>query len=301
MNVNYTVSVRLMTFNHTPFIKDAMEGILMQKTNFPVEVVIGDDFSTDRTLSIIKKYKSTKNIHLKILDRKKGDDYWIKRQEKGRLYNFTNILENCSGKYIALLDGDDYWVDPLKLQKQVDFLEVQSDVVACFTNAIFLNEITKEEKRYIKDIKEGEVKVKDVILKGGGIYPTASLMFKNGVVDLDIFNILPELNGDDLLINILSTKGKVYFLDHVTCVYRRWEGGIYSSIHKNIEKLIQAKKRNIIGMNKYNTLTNYKYNKYIQRKISLNSVFLFKRSKGIGRLKHLFKLHYKDLIKLLIQ
>src|SRR5690606_33947270 len=127
MSINYTVSVRLMTFNHAPFIREAIESILMQKTNFFVEVVVGDDFSTDSTLDILKQYESTDNIHIKILNRKKGDEYWFKRQERGRSYNFQNILENCTGKYVALLDGDDYWIDPLKLQKQVDFLEENPD------------------------------------------------------------------------------------------------------------------------------------------------------------------------------
>src|SRR5690606_15395238 len=122
MSINYTVSVRLMTFNHAPFIREAIESILMQKTNFFVEVVVGDDFSTDSTLDILKQYESTENIHIKILERRIGDQYWQKRQRHGRFYNFYSILENCNGKYIALLDGDDYWTDPLKLQKQIDFL-----------------------------------------------------------------------------------------------------------------------------------------------------------------------------------
>ena len=117
------VSVRLMTYNHAPFIKNAMQGIMMQKTSFKIEVVVGDDFSKDNTLEIIKKFSDTENIKLKILNREIHDDYWFQRQENGRIYNFYNILKNCKGNYIALLDGDDYWTDPYKLQKQVDFLE----------------------------------------------------------------------------------------------------------------------------------------------------------------------------------
>jgi len=115
-----------MVYNQEEFIDEAMKGIMMQKTDFKVEVVVGDDFSTDKTLELIRKYENTENIHIKILDRKKGDAYWTKRQAKGRLYNFINIIENCSGKYIALLDGDDYWTDPAKLQKQFDLLCILS-------------------------------------------------------------------------------------------------------------------------------------------------------------------------------
>lgn len=117
------VSIRLMTYNQESFIREAMDSILMQKIDFPVEIVVGDDFSEDNTLDIIRSYKNTKWIKIKILERKKNDDYWISRQKYGRLYNYLDILRRCKGKYIALLDGDDYWIDPYKLKKQVSFLE----------------------------------------------------------------------------------------------------------------------------------------------------------------------------------
>lgn len=119
----YTVSIRLMCYNQEKLIAKAMDGIMMQKTNFKVEVVIGDDFSSDNTLNIIKQYQNTDHIKINILNRTKGDEYWEMRQKHGRLYNYYNILHNCNGKYIAMLDGDDYWTDTRKLQKQVDFFE----------------------------------------------------------------------------------------------------------------------------------------------------------------------------------
>ena len=85
------VSIRLMTFNHAAFIKDAMDGVMMQQTTFPVEVVLGDDFSQDNTLDIIRSYKDADKIKIRVLERKIGDDYWQRRQEKGRLFNFSNI------------------------------------------------------------------------------------------------------------------------------------------------------------------------------------------------------------------
>jgi len=89
----YKLSVRLMTFMHERFIKQAMDGIMMQKTNFKFEVVVGDDFSADRTLEIIKSFKNTESIDIKILKREKEEEYWQKRQKMGKLYNFTNILK----------------------------------------------------------------------------------------------------------------------------------------------------------------------------------------------------------------
>ena len=106
----------------------------------------GDDFSTDRTLDIVKSYQNSESIEIKILERKKGDSYWQRRQKLGRLYNFINILDNCTGKYVALLDGDDYWTDPYKLQKQVDFLEQNPTFSMCGAVAQCLKmENTKRE------------------------------------------------------------------------------------------------------------------------------------------------------------
>lgn len=135
-DLSYTVSVRLMTYNHVQFIKQAMDSIMKQQTDFLVEVVVGDDFSNDGTLDIIQQYSSTERIHLRILKREVGDDYWLKRQRLGRLYNFTDILKHCHGKYIALLDGDDYWIDPFKLQMQIDFLEGNRDYILLGAGAL---------------------------------------------------------------------------------------------------------------------------------------------------------------------
>src|SRR6056297_3227607 len=134
------VSVRLMTFNHAPFIRKAMEGIMMQVTDFPIEVVVGDDLSTDDTLEIIKTFENTSNIEIRILERSIGDKYWEARQYYGRIYNFTNIINNCRGKYIALLDGDDFWTDPQKLQKQVDFLKNNEEYIVTYHDAKVVNE-----------------------------------------------------------------------------------------------------------------------------------------------------------------
>ncbi len=118
-----------MTYNQAPFIAEAIESCLMQKTDFGFEIIIGDDFSTDGTKEICEEYAIKYPEKIKLLARRIGDEYWQKRQKLGRLYNFVDIIENCNGKYIALLDGDDYWIDPLKLQKQVDFLEENNN---CF-------------------------------------------------------------------------------------------------------------------------------------------------------------------------
>jgi glycosyltransferase involved in cell wall biosynthesis len=234
MNHSYLLSVRLMVFNHESYIREAMEGILKQKTTFPIEVVVGDDFSNDNSLAIIKEYQSTENIHFKILERKIGDNYWQNRQKLGRLHNFYNIIENCTGKYIALLDGDDFWTDPLKLQKQVDFLEANTDFSICFHNMKIVNESNPSTLEFTNSINQESVfSILDLASKGNFMF-TASVVFKK---PKDGFpNWLTNLPIGDYAMHLFNAQfGKIKFLDELMGVYRIHETGIWGSFSK--EKL----------------------------------------------------------------
>ena len=216
-----------MTYNHEPFIRDSIESILMQKTNFLVEVVVGDDFSTDNTLNILREYENTENVHIKILERKEGDAYWKERQKKGRLFNFFNIIQNCGGQYIAMLDGDDYWTDSLKLQKQVDFLEANNNCVLCFhyqsiryeKNAgVYYGELLGENQRpltSVKDLFEWKVRIEP-----------RTVLFKNVFREVDIPDWFLKVDYGDISLNfILGKHGHFGFLNENMAVYRITGGG----------------------------------------------------------------------------
>lgn len=259
--MEYLVSIRLMTFMHEPFIKDAMDGIMMQQTKFKVEVVVGDDFSTDRTLEIIKGYQNKGNIHIRILDRKQGDDYWQQRQKLGRLYNFTNILDNCHGKYVAILDGDDYWTDPLKLQKQVDFLEENEDYQLCFHNVDLLNEEEGSITPFLKGLKKETFTTLDVIEKW--FIPTASIVF-NKDKNFSLPNWFFEVaSGDQALLLLLSLKGKFKFINEIMGVYRLHESGV-SRTHINDYKVLSM----MYLLQKFNIESNFKYEEAVFNRIS---------------------------------
>lgn len=228
----YLVSIRLMLYNHEPYIREAIEGILKQRTNFLVEVVIGDDFSTDKSLEIIREYENTSNIHFKILERKVGDEYWLNRQKLGRLHNFYDIIENCTGKYIALLDGDDYWTDPLKLQKQAEFLEENQEYAGCFhkIKASFgdsLVEDTAIEKRYDKVKDKAKITRMDLLQEGNFIH-SCSFMFRNkSFVFSD--ELIQSPVGDILFFLTICSNGHLKRIDEYMGVYRRGTG-VYSSL-----------------------------------------------------------------------
>ena len=119
------VSVHLLTYNHAKFIRQSIESVVNQKTNFPFEIIIGDDCSTDGTSLIVDEYSLKYPELIKVVRGKTNE---------GPQPNSIRILENCKGKYMAALEGDDYWIDELKLQKQVDFMEANPDFAMCFTN-----------------------------------------------------------------------------------------------------------------------------------------------------------------------
>ena len=235
------VSVCSITYNHAPYIRQCLDGFLMQQCNFAFEVLIHDDASTDGTQEIIKEYQEKYPEIIKPIFQTENQ---YSKGERG--FNARFNYTRAKGKYIALCEGDDYWTDPLKLQKQVDFLEVNEDYGACFTNAIIDNKIDYEKIEYNTNynLKEGFVPNELIFKFGGGIYPTATLLFRKSLMHK--FNLsVKTAAGDELLIYSICNFSKVYFLNQKTAIYNRWEGGIFSGIKKNIPALIQYRKKQI--------------------------------------------------------
>ena len=120
------LSICCITYNHAKFIRQALDGFVMQKTNFPFEVLIHDDASTDGTADIIREYEAKYPDIIKPIYQ--TENQW----SKGVLISKTCNYPRVQGEYVAMCEGDDYWTDPLKLQKQVDFLDSHPDFMGCF-------------------------------------------------------------------------------------------------------------------------------------------------------------------------
>ena len=125
------VSVCCITYNHVHYVKDALDGFLIQKTDFPYEICLGEDESNDGTREICKEYAEKYPDKIRLFLRSRKDVIYINGHATGR-YNFIETLKECKGKYIALCEGDHYWTEPTKLQKQVDFLEANESYVMSF-------------------------------------------------------------------------------------------------------------------------------------------------------------------------
>src|SRR5690554_989135 len=149
---NPMVSICVQTYQHVNFIEACLEGILNQKTNFQFEILLGEDSSTDGTREICIEYANKYPERIRLFLHHRENNIYIGGKPSGR-FNFMFNLLSARGKYIALCEGDDYWTDPLKLQKQVEFLEANLEVGACFTNAMVYNHLNKTKYEYNSSYK----------------------------------------------------------------------------------------------------------------------------------------------------
>jgi glycosyltransferase involved in cell wall biosynthesis len=216
---NPVVSICCVTFNHKEYIKEAIEGFLLQKTTFPIEIIIHDDASTDGTTEIIKSFENKFPLVIKTIYQK--ENQWSKGKR------ITPIaISRAKGKYIALCEGDDYWTDQYKLQKQVDFLEQNSDCVACH-----------HWHKYAYKDEQGNYEVTDAPTINQGYFPqeksTVREVFSNKlrlktrtVLYRNILQTFPKwyykiVFGDVALSMIYGKHGKFGFIDESMAVYRQ--------------------------------------------------------------------------------
>ena len=225
------VSICCVTYNHDKFIAKALDGFIMQKTNFKYELLIHDDASTDNTQQIIKEYEAKYPEIIKPI-------YQVENQ-KSIMKRGVNIKFNYSrakGKYIALCEGDDYWTDPYKLQTQVDFLEANEEYTISFHNTQILK--NNSELTNVKMLVSMPISMSDLLDRN--FIHTSSVVFKHNIIDFndEIFKQSPF--GDYPLFIMLLKKGKIHFINEYMSVYRLHEGGVWTKLSKveNINKKI---------------------------------------------------------------
>ncbi len=237
MNKTTKVSISCLAYNHEPYISKCLDGFIMQKTDFPFEVLIHDDASTDRTADIIREYEAKYPDIIKPIYQTEN------KYSKGIGITKTYQFPRAKGKYIAMCEGDDYWTDPLKLQKQVDFLETNSDFNLCFHKVYYVDENNKEIpfNDYNKDTKEVTC-FED--LAPGNYINTCSILLRN----LEILKSPPTLINNalpgDWVINLLvvGKKGKIKMFNQQMAAYRLHSGGVWGLKNKNCKMLVKHAK-----------------------------------------------------------
>jgi glycosyltransferase involved in cell wall biosynthesis len=239
------ISVCLITYNHENYISEAIEGALKQKTNFNFEIVIGEDCSKDKTSEIVLAYQKKYPEIIKLFSQKTNIG------AMRNAYEYT--LPNCEGKYIAFLEGDDYWTDPLKLQKQVDFLENHVEYSMCFHNSFILLNNKIQKSKYANLDTDRDITINE-LLKSNMI-PTASCMFKNKF-DANFYNKVLNLKlASDWFLHIYNgERGKIRYMNETMSLYRSHDQGLWSSL--NLDETIRFRISTILEINK---ALDYKY------------------------------------------
>jgi len=257
------VSISCITYNHRKFIEKCLDGFLEQKGDFSFEILIHDDASTDGTAEIIKEYQKKYPEIVKPIFQK-VNQWSLGQRGMNARYNF----ERAKGEFIALCEGDDYWIDNFKLQKQLDILKNNIQYSACFSDATIVDQegvIVKD--KYCRFQKGQRLTLKDIIGSSGGFYPTGSLLFRKNFDKLPSF-ALNYTSGDRVLALFLGSRGDLYFLNERTCAYRVHSGGAYTSImNDNIKRNI-LRRENISLLKQFNSYTDFKYDKEFKESIS---------------------------------
>lgn len=215
-NKKPTVAIWTMTYNHAPYIRECLDGIVMQQTNFPFVAIVHDDCSLDGTIEIIKEYASKYPDIIKPIFEEENQY----SKHNGSLDRIKQQSLTATGaKYIAMCEGDDYWTDPLKLQKQVDFLETHPDYGMCYTKVKRYN----QSKTSFIDIWGGPNETLEQLLYKNTI-PTLSVLFRHNLLKQYYYEIKPEtqkwIMGDIPLWLYIAADSKIYFMNETTGVYR---------------------------------------------------------------------------------
>lgn len=275
------VSIICNAFNHEKYIANALDSFIIQKTNFKYEILIHDDASTDNTAAIIRKYEEKYPSIIKAI-------YQSENQfSKGKNDVFYIQSSRIKGDYIAFCEGDDYWVDEYKLQKQYDAMESNQNIDICTHAAIMIDAKTKKHIKTIEPKRKNTIiPVEEVILGGGGYVATNSIFMRTyeykKIMEFRKFLMLDytmQIQG--------SLKGGMLYIDEKMSNYRFLSEGSWTSRMRNDSKKHAAIYNKIIRMLEIlDSETKFKYHRVIEDTISREKFVLLE-----------IKRDYKNIMK----
>lgn len=268
------VAIHCLVYNHEPYLRDCFEGFVMQKTNFRFVAIVHEDCSTDHSADIIREYETKyPDIFRPVYE---TENQYSKHD--GSLERIMNAAIDATGaKYVALCEGDDYWIDPYKLQKQVDYMESHPDCSCHAHNSITLNTKTRQIGLFYKKILDASDYTLDTFLTQGWFTPTQSLLYRRS--SYMFFNDTPAfMHGDySLLINVLlANSAYLHYDNEIMSVYRN---GGWASTHYREQDLCNDF---ITLLKYYKEKSNHRcdaiFDKLIEREeIERNQVYIYQQ------------------------
>ena len=283
---NPLVSICMVTYNHEPYIAQAIEGVLMQKTNFQYELVISDDCSLDNTRKICIEYKEIYPDIIKLL---------LSTKNQGITQNFLSTVQACSGKYIAQCDGDDYWTDPQKLQKQVDILEKNETYSICMHDNSNYYEAENSYKKepppsYLVDGSEGFVFTYAEWVKIWFGNTLTWLYRKDRFPDTQVISKYLVFIDMHLLYYIMKGDNLGYYLKDDMAIYRIHSRGAWSGKNKEYQLKTDIKYYGQIYRYEKDRISKYKLQQVIYQLL----YFFYKEKKYFKCLSSFIQLGWKN-------
>jgi len=241
-NENPVISILCNTYNHRSYIEDALRGFLIQKTTFPFEIIVHDDASTDGTSDIVTRYAEK---YPKIINSIIQEENQYKKGRKPTFLSFPH----AKGKFIALCEGDDFWISPNKLEKQSKLLQRRPEINIFFHPAVlFTDEQEKKVRNYYGDY-EKIIPLNFIIRGGGGVMPTASLLIRRVVFD-NLPSWFKSVPLGDYYIQVLAAINGAYYCPDLYSAYRLGTRYSVSKAHSQLkgEELRRFYKRKMFGL-----------------------------------------------------
>lgn len=272
---NILVSIWCVAYNHELYIRDAIEGFLSQNTNFTYEIIIHDDASTDRTAEIIREYEQK---HPDLIHGIYQTENQFSKNQPSIEWIWKIQVDNCKGKYIAVCEGDDYWIDVKKLQIQVDYLEGHPECIMTGHNVIDLdyrNHTVTPVNLYLED---GVVPGEWIISQKAPIL-TGSTVYRKELLEMDKFFLNAGI-GDYPCLLCSLTKGNIYYFSRIMSVYRRYHEGSWSDTMLDSKKNIICRIQMIALLKEYNVYTKGKYERVCISKIQEQMDVIINLSSG---------------------
>lgn len=258
------VAINCIAYNHEPYIRECLEGFVMQKTNFKFVAIVHDDASTDKTADIIREYEAKYPEIIKPIY--ETENQYSKKD--GSLRRIMNAAVEATGaKYVAMCEGDDYWTDPYKLQKQVDFLEEHEECQMCCSDAVILTSNGEQSwKRYEENCI---VPIEDIIIGGGWWLQTTTYVYRKSLLsDKEYPDCCRRCHvGDYPLMIWAALNGGVGYISDITAVYRYMCEGSWTAKHEQIQKKISDWRSEINMLNGLDTWSKYRYTNVFKEKI----------------------------------
>jgi len=291
-NTQPLVSICCATYNHANYIKDTINSFIFQQINFPYEIIINDDASTDNTSILLVEYYSKYPKLIRIFLQKENQ-YRI-----GKKPWFNVLFPSALGKYIARCDGDDYWTDPNKLQKQVDFLEANPEYgMVCTDYDKYYQKKNKLEKNCLPRyyLEKGEIIFEDYILDRSTI-GTATVLFRKSILD-EYFSEIGKTQiykwnvGDVPIYLFIALKSKIKVLPDITSIYRINENSAskFTDAHKFYKYVLKGYEIPFYFKN------NYDFDEGVKDKIYENYLRVYLRYRFEAKAKEIGKVEFRKL------